>query len=284
MIRHELLNLTDLNEDAHFNVLEVGCATGATLLEIKNKYKNANVYGIELNKNAAAIAQKFIDVRADDIEKTMSYEENYFDYIIFGDVLEHLYDPWYVLDNMRKYLKPEGRVIISIPNVMHYSALSEVLNGGWKYQDAGILDRTHVRFFTLKELKVMLENAYYTNTMFQYKLAGNDDNAQVLGFINKLTELTSQNLKEQYKAYQYLIVANKCPDELVVALKKLSALVENVELASDEEESIVEVNKLLANNEHIKMELINAIIKNSIEPVKMLQKLGLKSFEMNEEL
>ena len=82
-IRFDLINNIEKDRNEEFNVLEVGCACGASLLEIKNRYPNAKLYGIEIDKFSASIAKKFADVRAEDIEKSaLSYEENFFDYII----------------------------------------------------------------------------------------------------------------------------------------------------------------------------------------------------------
>ena len=100
-------------------VLELGCACGATLLEIKNRYRNAELHGIERNAGAAAIGQPFADIRPLDAELPLDYPEKYFDYVITADVLEHLVDPWRVVANIRPHLKETGTVIASIPNIMH---------------------------------------------------------------------------------------------------------------------------------------------------------------------
>lgn len=105
------------------------------------------LYGIELNENSASIASLVADVIPYNVENgDLPYPQKSFDYIIFGDVLEHLYDPWKTLENMHRLLKPGGKILASIPNIMHYSVINELLDGKWKYADAGILDRTHVRF------------------------------------------------------------------------------------------------------------------------------------------
>ncbi|MFA7573736.1 MAG: glycosyltransferase, partial [Lutispora sp.] len=131
-IRNDIINLIQTSENKQINVLEIGCACGATLLKIKTLFKKAEVYGIELDGAPAKFAKIFADVRLEDVEKSMlSYKEEFFDYIIFADVLEHLYDPWKVLANIKKYLKVNGKILASIPNVMHYSIISELINGRW---------------------------------------------------------------------------------------------------------------------------------------------------------
>ena len=76
-----------------------------------------------------------------------------------GDVIEHLLDPWTAIRNMRELLVSGGAIIASIPNVAHISNLYNVLSGCWTYQDMGLLDRTHYRFFTKYELVKLFEGA-----------------------------------------------------------------------------------------------------------------------------
>ncbi|MBT2678864.1 methyltransferase domain-containing protein [Bacillus sp. ISL-35] len=206
-IRNEIVELIDSSKDAAINVLEIGCACGGTLLKIKNSYKNANLYGIEFNENASAIANQFANVKAQDAEREMDYPKGFFDYIILADVLEHLYDPWAVMKNIRKYLKEDGKVLISIPNVMHFSLLQKVIKGNWTYTDAGLLDKTHIRFFTLNEIKKMLLDANYSGIEFGASTVGKttDDEA----FIQLLTKISDSSLEGQYNAYQYIVKAVK---------------------------------------------------------------------------
>ena len=82
-----------------------------------------------------------------------------FDYIIMGDVIEHLLDPWTAVRNMRELLVPGGSIIASIPNVAHITNLYNMLSGSWTYEDMGLLDRTHLRFFTKSEIVKMFEEA-----------------------------------------------------------------------------------------------------------------------------
>ena len=207
-IRQEIIGLLQEDKDRPIRVLEVGCACGATLLEIKNQYKNAEIYGIELNENSAKIAECFADVRAENIENTkLSYDEEFFDYIIFADVLEHLYDPALVLENMKKYLKKDGCIITSIPNVMHYSVIKELLSGNWTYQDSGILDRTHVRFFTLNEVVNLFGNLdYKINHIGATNVGINAEDEELISYLTKINGVAP---KDQFQAYQYIVKAAK---------------------------------------------------------------------------
>jgi GT2 family glycosyltransferase/glycosyltransferase involved in cell wall biosynthesis/Flp pilus assembly protein TadD len=208
-IRQEVINNIQDPIDKDINVLEIGCACGATLLKIKDIYKNARIFGIELDESAAQIAKAFADVKAENIEnENLSYEEEYFDYIIFADVLEHLIDPWKVLKNMKKYLKPQGKILASIPNVMHFSVIRGLLNGNWTYENAGILDKTHLRFFTLREIeKLFLNSGYMDIQCSSTSIYKNEADEK---FINSLILLNNNpEFKNQIETYQYIVKATK---------------------------------------------------------------------------
>ncbi|MDK2798758.1 MAG: hypothetical protein PWP27_510 [Clostridiales bacterium] len=207
-IRNEIIELMEKPRYEKIKVLEVGCACGATLLQIKNIYQNAELYGVELNENAADIAKTFANIKVGNIENdTFDYEEEFFDYIIFADVLEHLYDPYKVLKNMAKYLKKDGKVMASIPNVTHYSIIRSLLNGNWTYENAGILDKTHIRFFTLSEINKMFSEAGYEN--MEYRATRLIATKADEDFINSIVQLTNENLKQQYESYQYIVRTSK---------------------------------------------------------------------------
>lgn len=89
--------------------------------------------------------------------------DNYFDCIIFNDVLEHLADPYNVLSEMKKKLSMGGAIVASIPNVRYFHNLRKLIfNKQWRYKDQGILDKTHLRFFTKKSIIDMFESLGFT--------------------------------------------------------------------------------------------------------------------------
>lgn len=163
---YERRNLVDIMgevEKTEIRILEIGCGMGATLGYLQNKYPSAEVYGIELMENVAGIGQKYLpNIIAGNIEyMEIPYEENFFDYIICADVLEHLHEPERIVSLLGRYLKPDGSIIASIPNIMHYSVMLDLLKGNFTYQDSGILDRTHLHFFTLNEILRMFAQCRY---------------------------------------------------------------------------------------------------------------------------
>jgi|SRR5947209_10958173 len=140
-------------------VLDVGCGYGA-LGELL-KARGHEVSGVELVPEAATHARRFLDrVEVADVETDgMPFAAGSFDAIILADVLEHLIDPWQVAKQAAELLAPGGCVIASVPNVQNIDVLRRLVRGRWDYRERGILDRGHLRFFTVRTLRRMLEEA-----------------------------------------------------------------------------------------------------------------------------
>jgi 2-polyprenyl-3-methyl-5-hydroxy-6-metoxy-1,4-benzoquinol methylase len=145
----------------HKSVLEVGCATGYTTKILVEH--GCIVSGIELNATAAKMAEKHARrVVVGDLNDPQIWDEfanEKFDVITFGDVLEHLTDPLAVLRSSVKHLDPSGMIIISIPNIAHIDMRISLMNGKFDYNDWGLLDRTHLRFFTRKSVISLVREA-----------------------------------------------------------------------------------------------------------------------------
>lgn len=143
------------------HVLDLGCAEGAFSAAVKKK-TGAEVWGIEFNPQAAEQATGVIDhvLVGDANELITSLADSYFDVIICNDVLEHLVDPIATLRQLRPKLKTNGVVVASIPNIRYLPALSAILfRKDFPQEDAGIFDRTHLRFFTRKSIVRLFETS-----------------------------------------------------------------------------------------------------------------------------
>ena len=206
--RMDILQLLDLQKPS-LTVLEVGCACGATLLAVRNANPEARLYGIELNEKAAAVARHFAVVEALDVE-TLDQPawHGMFDYIILGDVIEHLREPWQAMKNLAELLKPDGQLVVSFPNVTHFSVFHMMLTGRWQYKDAGLLDRTHLRFFTRTEMAKLLRDAGLEPRYVRRIQI--DETPQDEAFIEKLTALLPPEADaDELHAYQWIIIAEK---------------------------------------------------------------------------
>ena len=137
-------------------ILDVGCGAG----EFWKNFKGETV-GIELDTTAAALALKNMnEVHTGDIEVIQAnLKQSYFDCVIFADVLEHLYDPWGTLLKYSSFMHDGGHLLISVPNIQNYRVLrSLVFKGEFGYEESGILDIDHIRFFTRKELLTLIQS------------------------------------------------------------------------------------------------------------------------------
>jgi SAM-dependent methyltransferase len=142
-------------------VLEVGCATGYFTKALVDQ--GCKVVGMEIDPEAAALAEQWADRvvvgNADQAQTWDQVDDELFDVVTFGDVLEHLLDPLAALRQAVTKLKPTGFIVTSIPNVAHGDLRLSLLRGSFRYSETGLLDRTHLRFFTLDSIRELLYEA-----------------------------------------------------------------------------------------------------------------------------
>ncbi len=140
-------------------ILEIGCAQGSFSQAAKEKFA-AECWGVELDTRAAAEATKKLDrVIVGDVNKNIDQlPDDYFDCIVFNDVLEHMYDPYSALRDLSSKLNKNGVMVCSIPNVRYYKVLYQLIfQRQWRYQESGVLDKTHIRFFTWLSIQETLK-------------------------------------------------------------------------------------------------------------------------------
>lgn len=143
-------------------ILDVGCGAGLLGKALKEQNRKRRVVGIEMDREAIHYARINMDEAFhDDLESfSPPFQKDQFDCIIFADVLEHLKNPWGIARLYASFLKPGGTFVASIPNVRFLPFLFNLTEkGSWKYQDEGILDNTHLRFFTRREFLKILDYA-----------------------------------------------------------------------------------------------------------------------------
>ena len=147
-------------------VMDVGCGKGVTSRWLKQIRPNITTIGVEIDQSIAATAASAVDtVLVVDLDKGLDPLASYVgrvDLLLLLDVLEHLRDPWTRLAELRALLTRTGVVIASIPNVRNIKVLRPLLlSGEWQYQSSGILDRTHLRFFTRGTVLELFAGAGY---------------------------------------------------------------------------------------------------------------------------
>jgi 2-polyprenyl-3-methyl-5-hydroxy-6-metoxy-1,4-benzoquinol methylase len=206
-IRKDLINLIDANAK-DLKILEVGAAYGETLYYLKQNGIAAEVVGVDIfedkkNKQNYKPLDRFI---FGDIEKIELPEYlQHFDLILLPDVLEHLFEPKSVLETLKKYLKEDGKIIISMPNIRYYSALYKIVfKGDFRYEESGIFDYTHVRFYCRKNIQELLETAGYKVLKQESSIKNYQGKS-----ISKLINLITFGIFEEFFSTQYFFVVKK---------------------------------------------------------------------------
>lgn len=191
-------------------VLDVGCGAGAFGAALKRRGA-VEVIGVEADHEAAEAAKKILDrVHLGDVEALeLPYGPGTFDCVILADILEHLRDPWGLLKRLVPLLRARGRLIASLPNVRHWSVVRGLLEGEWTYLPAGILDRGHLRFFTLASGRALLEAAGLAVVEVHPAGVGSVPNLLPLIDAGGALSLDCSTLAEEAAVTQYLYVAEK---------------------------------------------------------------------------
>ena len=182
-------------------VLEIGCGAGNTAALAKAEAGVAEVCGVELSPRAAEAAGRILDrVVCGDVETLeLDFPAGYFDCVVCADVLEHLRDPWATLRKLRPLLADDGCVVASIPNLQHLKPVLKILLDRFQYEDAGLLDSTHLRFFTLSTIKSLFaETGYRVERVRPVRS-------------RKMSLLTTLSLGalRKFTVFQYLVIARK---------------------------------------------------------------------------
>jgi SAM-dependent methyltransferase len=159
--------LFQLIEGVPRHVLDLGCAAGAFGAALKARYRGASVTGIETGKAAADMARSRLDrvvhARLEDVSfADQGFQPGEFDTVIAADILEHLVNPWELLVRIKPILAPRAQIVASIPNVRNISVVAALLlSGRFDYDERGLLDISHLRFFTLRGIRKMFEETGY---------------------------------------------------------------------------------------------------------------------------
>ena len=204
--RNDILKLVPASA---VKILDVGCSEGVLGKRLKER-NNAEVIGIEIDENMAELAKQRLDRaiidNADEIDLEKYLRLNYFDCIIFADILEHLKNPWKIVENVKPFLKDDGVVIVSIPNIRHYTTIFNLLvRGLWSYNNRGIHDKNHLRFFTFKVIREMFQSA-------GFKIVNVERNYRIIEKphpLNKFSRLFSFFPLTNFVTFQYLITFKK---------------------------------------------------------------------------
>jgi len=203
--RHDVFNL--IPNSTPGRVLEIGAAGGSMLVALKKAGKAREVVGVELmpypgDAQSRPEIDRFIIANVE--EKNLDLAPASFDVLICADVLEHLRDPWDSLEYLLGFLKSGGSLVLSLPNVRYWRALGKILLGDFRYGEAGVLDRTHLRFFCRRNMVDLVRAAGLRLVRIEPSFLQHTNLKQ-----DRILNAISLGLAEQFLAQQYLIVAEK---------------------------------------------------------------------------
>ncbi len=200
LVREEIL---DLIPGSTKHLLDVGCGMGTISSMAKKKFNIDEVIGIEKFENAASIASTKLDkVICGDIETLqLEYNNNYFDCILCADVFEHLINPENVIRKLHNLLSDNGVMITSLPNIRHIVPLLKIIFDRLEHEESGVLDKTHLHFYTLHTMKKM-----FTETGFEIQRI---ENNRSISLKFKIANIITFGLFKPFSIYQYIFVLRK---------------------------------------------------------------------------
>lgn len=250
------------------NVLEFGCSTGFVSKLLMQR--GCRITGIEMDENAAKKAEEYCekvivgDIDAMDLSKELG--EQKFETALFGDILEHLKDPKRILIKTRDFLIEDGYIVISIPNIAHWSTRLELLGGNFDYQKLGIMDDSHLKFFTRKSITTLLEGSGYFVESIDF-IKKDFDRIEIdhilksKGFNDTETKKIFTLLNESdAEAYQYVIKAS--PSSEKKYLERLSGEKIALEKVIKEKDRCIAEKEKLISEKDIQIQELHEFIKN----------------------
>lgn len=183
------VDLLDLFPRPPARLLDVGCGSGATGAAAKARWPGVETIGIEVVPEAAERAAARLDRVVAGSAETLDLATaglGAVDGVVLADVLEHLVDPWRFLERLRDVLTPDATIVASIPNVANLWLLDELAAGRFTYTPDGLLDATHLRFFTRRSIAALFDGAGYRIERWERTTDGRVDDAtrrRVLGIM-----------------------------------------------------------------------------------------------------
>lgn len=285
-INFEIADKISSKEDGRFNVLELGCGCGATLLYIKNKHPGARLFGVDKNIYALEEASRIADTVEADMENLgLGFPEKHFDYVIMGDVLQQIEHKEALFKKIKKHIKDDGEIFIGIPNIMNLFELYGLLGknaarGGIDVQN--IKNYIDAKSSCLDEICNYLSVSGYRNVAVEkipiQSVESGEEVVKLLGGIMDNEHAGKCTVK------QYILSANAgCDDEISIpgqnSDRRLKFLLRRIENDVDAEESKNQLMDIIADQKIDDKCIIDIVLKDIIEKDSVLNIIGVECFE-----
>lgn len=256
-INTELIELIHIPKETEFSILHIGCESGGTLLQLRNIYKKAQLYGLEKNPILARQANFNAEVITADFEvDDLPFEENFFDVILYTS-LDKSVKPEYSLRRVKKYLKTNGVFLSELPNLSHFSNIRNLIYGRNSYGN-------EQNFYTLSDVDSLFRDSGYCFEVKGLKSDVTDDDKR---FIQGLISLSHEDLIVQFESYKFLIKAS-------LTKYKIEEIF-NRGHSDFEDDYIIELQKYSVD------EVIDFIIKENDSNIKLLNKIAISNYNNN---
>lgn len=194
------------------NIIEIGCSSGALAREFKKISPNCQYTGVEIEPTYAELAKRYCDVvkvlNIDESDQDFFQRNKDCDTWIFGDTLEHLKNPWRILESIRAVIPMHGSVVACIPNAQHWSLQVKLSVGDFRYEDSGLLDKTHLRWFTRQTIIELFASTGYSIAEGFPRIFNEPDKEKFLHVIGEMAERAGANPQlamEDAQPFQYVV-------------------------------------------------------------------------------
>lgn len=211
--------LLDMVDPEARRICEFGCGGGGLAKAVKQRFPGVYYAGVELMEEPFARASEILDAGLlRNLDQIPDWNQDAglsallphasFDHMIFGDVLEHLYDPESTLAQAATRLRVGGSVLACIPNVQHWSVIAQLISGSWPREDSGLFDRTHIRWFTLDDMLQLFQKAGLEVVEVASRIFERDKGIDIMEYLEPLAArlgIDESTMVERGLPLQYVI-------------------------------------------------------------------------------
>jgi GT2 family glycosyltransferase/ubiquinone/menaquinone biosynthesis C-methylase UbiE len=204
-IKHASLRILDDDKEKKLKILDINCGIGSTMLRIKDVYREADIDGIEKNKDMAVIASNFGDIKTISVENIEELEKkDYYDYILIGNILEKQKDPDLLIRNLKKLLVDGGYIIGEIHNISNYKTVLNLLNDKWYYEKNNFANKNENNFTKTDLIKLFYSNGFKSPFFLHWFFELNSEELEMVEMLKKIQNNSSiKTCETHYYSFKF---------------------------------------------------------------------------------